>query len=103
MRKISKARLAGHDQPMTEVEFLDSGPGRVAGSTITSWPGPPVIDLVALFARPFSGVSRDPSANPAGTTISGATPGRATYSRQLAEATVSLSDGTRITFATASL
>jgi hypothetical protein len=102
MRKISKAKLARPDRAETYVEFIDSGPGRVPGSTITSWPGPPVIDLTALFARPPSGGPSESSpASPLGTTISGAMAGRAARRKHHGTTTVSLSDGTQITFATA--
>lgn len=102
MRKISKAKLTRPDRPATDVEFIDSGPRRVAGSTITSWPGPPVIDLTALFARPLSGGPLERSlASPLGPTISGAIPARVGPPEHPPKATVSLSDGTRITFASA--
>jgi hypothetical protein len=98
MRKISKAKLTRSNTAEAEVEF-DSGSWRVAGSTITSWPGPPVIDLTELFAQP---VSRDGLANSPqrtlGPTISGAIPHQR---NNAAPATVSLSDGTRISFVTA--
>ena len=47
MRKISKALLypPGGDR-------LDARPRGISGATITSWDGPPVADLEALFAKP---------------------------------------------------
>jgi hypothetical protein len=101
MRTISKARLARPDRLAADVEIIDTGPGRVPGSTITSWPGPLVVDLAALFSRPVSGGRSEKSpASPLGPTIGGAASATAAPARQNA-ATVSLSDGTRITFATA--
>jgi hypothetical protein len=104
MRKISKAKLARSNTAESDVEFVDSGPRRVAGSTITSWPGPAVIDLAELFAQPVpgGGLAHSPRNTP-GPTIGGAVPGRAAERKDASQATVSLSDGTRISFVTADL
>lgn len=89
MRKISKTRSARHDRYALEVELPDTRPRRIQGATITSWSGPPDIDLTALFARPASGV-----------TVTGAAPDGGSQKGCPPEGTVSLSDGTRIKFAT---
>jgi hypothetical protein len=103
MRKISKTRGLGPIQDA--LELRDARPIRIAGATITSWPGPIDVDLGNLFAHPASGPS----------VTGGATDRReATIpanNEHLVEkvpknrrrlGTVSLSDGTQITFATAS-
>jgi hypothetical protein len=102
MRKISKANLARSNRHEAAVEFIDSGPRHVTGSTITSWFEPPVVDLAEFFARPRSGgAPENAPADPLHATIGGATVDSATQSKNPARATVSLSDGTQITFATA--
>jgi hypothetical protein len=90
MRKISKMRGSSPNQ--LDAGLLDARPRGVPGATITSWPGSLDIDLDRLFARREAGAS-----------VSGAGSGPATEAAMAhpVEATVSLSDGTRITFATA--
>jgi hypothetical protein len=68
----------------------DAGPGRIHGATITSWNGPPEIDLASLFAHTPSGVSIGGSAR---------TPNPMQTQAPARPATVCLSDGTEITFA----
>jgi hypothetical protein len=70
--------------------LVDTRPRRIPGATITSGPGVPDIDLNAFFARSVSGV-----------TVTGAAPVMPVSANRPIEGTVSLSDGTRITFATA--
>jgi hypothetical protein len=102
MRKISKATFARSGRVEADGEFINSGSGRVQGSTITSWPGPPVIDLAALFSRPMpSNASNQSPADPVGATITGATGSEVEQPKRPQKATVSLSDGTTITFTTA--
>jgi hypothetical protein len=88
MRKISHARLIREKQNRIDTELSDPRPRRIPGATITSWHGSPQIDLDALFSQPRSGP-----------TVASAT--LATGSRH-APATVSLADGTKITFALSS-
>jgi hypothetical protein len=94
MRKISKTRSSNPERPASGTESLDTRPGRVPGATISAWSGSLAIDLDAFFAQPSAGASIAGSA-PA----TQATP--ATQTNPQANGTVSLSDGTRITFATA--
>lgn len=94
MRKISKTRSTAARGAM-DADLRGNRPLRVPGATITSWRGPPDIDLNAIFSRPASGV-----------TVAGAGAGQDDHNlRSMAECrtpgTVSLSDGTTITFATA--
>jgi len=100
MRKISKANLAVPNRSGAAVEFIDSGPRHVTGSIITSWFEPPVVDLAELFARPRGALENAP-ADPLQATIGGATADNATQPKNPEKITVSLSDGTQITFATA--
>jgi hypothetical protein len=68
----------------------DTRQRRIAGATITSWPRSRDIDFDAFFARPASDA-----------TVTGAVPNKTARADRPAGGTVSLSDGTRITFATA--
>ena len=89
MRRTNTIRQTPADHVAAELD--DSRPGRIRGATITSWNGPPEIDLAALFARPSGEAS-----------VTGS--GRATDTTDpnpVAPGTVRLSDGTQITFATA--
>jgi hypothetical protein len=105
MRKISKTRSLSLDRNATDTDLHETRPLRIAGGTITSWPGSVDIDLDSFFARPLSGP-----------TVAGAlatkvkTTEDSPTDRSVADlrsgdrpkaGTVSLSDGTRITFATA--
>jgi hypothetical protein len=90
MRKISKTRLPNLDPYEMDAGLVDTRPRRIPGATITSGPGVPNIDLDAFFARAASGP-----------TVTGANPGMPVPANQTVNGTVSLSDGTRITFATA--
>lgn len=102
MRKISKAKFARSGRVEADREFINSGSGRVQGSTITSWPGPPVIDLAELFSRPMSlNASNTYPAEQDSATITGATGSKVKQPERPQKATLSLSDGTTITFATA--
>lgn len=87
MRKISKSKSAIDNGCTGDYADVEERPRRVPGATITSWHGSPEIDLDALFERPAN--------RP---TVAGAAqiaPDRP------AKETVSLSDGTRITFSRA--
>jgi hypothetical protein len=102
MRKISKAKLTRSK----DVDFIESRPHRVTGSTITSWPGPVAIDLVQLFAQPTAiAAVANTQERTSGPTIGGASGTDAQCPsnghEQHAGATVSLSDGTKISFVTA--
>jgi hypothetical protein len=88
MRKISKTRSSNRERNTFDADLVDKGQGRIPGATITSWPAPD-IDLDAFFARSGPGA-----------TVTGAAPGEVARADRPAEGTVSLSDGTRITFAT---
>jgi hypothetical protein len=96
MRKISKARSFGLNRNALDADLRDTRPLRIPGATITSWPGSPDIDLDLLFGQPAAGptvagaIATD-AGRIVGTTNPAPNPG-----------TVSLSDGTRITFATVS-
>ena len=68
----------------------DTRQRRIPGATITSRPGSQTIDLDAFFAQPAIDA-----------TVTGADQGHAERAGRRAEETVALSDGTRITFATA--
>jgi hypothetical protein len=96
MRKISKIRSSNLDRNATDTDLRETRPLRIPGATITSWPGSADINLDLLFAKPVPG-----------TTIAGAVSAGVTPTAGLADGrpnrgTVSLSDGTRITFVTAS-
>jgi hypothetical protein len=75
-----------------EILLYDANPGRIHGATITSWNGPPEIDLASLFANSPSKVS---------VSGSGQQPQFTSASETSHSKTVRLSDGTRIIFATA--
>jgi hypothetical protein len=75
----------------TEADLSDARPGRIQGATITSWTGPPEIDLGALFAKPAG----DATVGGGGQRI------EPIEAVQSGSGTVRLSDGTQITFATA--
>lgn len=87
MRKISRKRLGSKEHQAAVDDRQDERPRCIQGATITSWNGPPEIDLEALFAKPANG----PSVTGAGTA-----PARENRREQ---GTVALSDGTQITFA----
>ena len=89
MRKISKTRRQRPDHPTSDTYLEDTGQRRIPGATITSWPGATHIDLATFFGRTVSD-----------TTIASAASGHADPFSRTAHRTVSLSDGTRITFAT---
>jgi hypothetical protein len=86
MRKLSKARSSNRNRHTLDTYRDDTRQRRIPGATITSWPGSADIDLAAFFARAASD-----------TTITGAV--NAEPFDRTAKGTVSLSDGTRITFA----
>jgi hypothetical protein len=79
MRRISNGRRAVDQQ-----DPADARPRRIPGATITSWHGSPEIDLGALFGVQVNGP-----------TVTGAAPAK--MDRPLT-GTVSMSDGTSITF-----
>jgi hypothetical protein len=95
MQKIGKMRASPLDHAVLTAEMHDTRPRRVAGSTITGWPGALAVDLDALFAR-----------QPPGETIGGSSSQSApdthpSPANNQAAKTVTLSDGTLITFVTA--
>jgi hypothetical protein len=107
MRKISKSRPSNLDGGSLGTDLRSTRPLRIPGATITSWSGSLDIDLDRLFARPQLGASVAGANSPESTNDK--RPGddkrlgddkRAGVDRPTG-GTVSLSDGTRITFATA--
>ncbi len=89
MRKSKTIITEPADQ--ADADGGNSRPGRIHGATITSWNGPPEVDLLALFAKPAG----DATVGGGGRRI------EPMDSRQLSAGTVRLSDGTQITFTTA--
>jgi hypothetical protein len=95
MRKISKTRTSGLDRNRMDTDLGDTRPLRIPGATITSRPDSLAIDLDNLFARPATGPTV------AGAVSAGATQAKHPPADRPNKGTVSLSDGTRITFANA--
>lgn len=95
MRKISKTRSHNHDRSATDSDPKDTRPLRIPGATITTWPGSVDIDLNIFFAR------RDCDPTVAGAISEDLTQSVVPAAGRPNPSTVSLSDGTRITFATA--
>jgi len=89
-RRNSATQSGNPDEP-------EALPGRIKGATITSWRGPPRVDLEALFAKPATGATVGGS----GGTGPGGPPAERDEASGAKAKTVSLSDGTQITFATA--
>lgn len=89
MRKISKTRTLRNQDDGWPTPSGDR-PGRIAGATVTSWPGIAHIDVATLLMHATSSTSISGSSTAGGPS----TPERDT---------VSLSDGTSISFATAPL
>ena len=89
MRRTNITRQPPADRVTADLD--DARPGRIRGATITSWNGPPEVDLAALFARPSGQAS-----------VTGSGQVTVTADPKPAEpGIVQLSDGTQITFATA--
>ena len=88
MRKANTILSTRPGEPATDL--TDARPGRIQGATITSWNGPPEIDLAALFARPTGEA-----------TIAGGGQRIEPIEAAPPSGTVHLADGTQITFATA--
>jgi hypothetical protein len=84
MRKISQSKSAIDNLRTQDQTYADERPRRIPGATITSWNGAPQIDLDALFEQSTSGP-----------TVAGAAKSGPT---RPADDTVSLTDGSRITF-----
>jgi hypothetical protein len=99
MRKISKSRPSNLDGDSLDTDLRSTRPLRIPGATITSWSGSTDIDLDSLFARPQPGASLAGSSE--GTDLSGISGDKPPVVVCPTPGTVSLSDGTRITFATA--
>jgi hypothetical protein len=93
MRKISKTRAVGRQGYAVDIELGDTRPRRVPGATITSWPGSIDLDLTMVLANPRDGATIDGGTKP---TVP------VSEDKNLNNTTVALSDGTRITFVTAS-
>ena len=91
---MGKTRKSKHISSVGAPEILlyDANPGRIHGATITSWNGPPEIDLALLFGNSSSKVSVSGGAQP---------PQFASVNRGSEPETINLSDGTKIIFATA--
>jgi hypothetical protein len=87
MRKITQSKSAIDNQCTEDHTLEDGRPRRIQGATITSWNGPPRVDLEALFDR-----------STGGPTVTGAA--RTVPDRPVSE-TVALPDGSRITFVSA--
>jgi hypothetical protein len=90
MRKLSKTRRLNQQRNTSDNYPADTRQRRIPGATVTSWPGSRDIDLSAFVARPTIDA-----------TVTGAAQGHTAQPGRPVEGTVSLSDGTRITFATA--
>jgi hypothetical protein len=101
MRRTKRTIDNPTDSQPADIELQDSRSGRIRGAAMRSWTGPPEVDLAALFANPCSGGSvggsaailTEPPAQPDGA----GSPAK----RGSAPTTVSLSDGTQITFTSA--
>jgi hypothetical protein len=91
MRKISKRRPSDLDRKALDGYRDDTRQRNIQGATITSRPVSQDIDLAAFFARPASDA-----------TVTGAVSGKPEQAAGTGDKTVSLSDGTQITFATIS-
>jgi hypothetical protein len=89
MRKLSKTRSPDLKRNTLDSYLADTRQRRIPGATITAGTGPPDIDLEAFFASPASDA-----------TLTGAVTDKAAWANRPAEGTVSLSDGTLVTFAT---
>lgn len=87
MRKIGRAPQ--RDERL-DLGASDHGTGRVSGSPVSPWPGPPRIDLEAFLARRRSEE-----------TISGAAGTVAPTASNMGSETVQLSDGTKVRFSVA--
>jgi hypothetical protein len=95
MRKISKTRSLSLDRSAMDADSRDTRPLRIPGATITSWSESLGTDLEVFFAKPV------PDATVAGAAAPNATQASDSPADRPIAGTVSLSDGTRITFATA--
>jgi hypothetical protein len=93
MRKTSRSRPLHFGGGTLDTDLCSTRPLRIPGATITSWSGSPGIDLDCLFAVPLAGVSVGGADS-----VVTATDKPPAADRRTGE-TVSLSDGTRITFA----
>lgn len=87
MRKIGKAPQRGD---RLDLGASDQGAGRVSGSPVSPWPGPPRIDIEAFLARRH----KDETIFSATGTIAPTAPNAGTE-------TVQLSDGTKVRFSLA--
>jgi hypothetical protein len=90
MRKLSKTRSLNVKPNTSDTYPADTRQRRIPGATITSGPGSRDSDIDAFFALPTLDA-----------TVAGAAPNNAAPADRPAARTVSLSDGTRVTFATA--
>jgi hypothetical protein len=89
MRKTSGTDVKPIGKPPRASDIRDTGPGRIRGATVTSWPGAVDVDLMAFLSNATLE-----------TTITGSSSGSATPQVSSGK-TVALSDGSQITFATA--
>lgn len=95
MRKISRTRSRSHGDAPVWSDRVDSPPPGIPGATVTSKPVDFDFDLSNLLLRSVS------PATITGTETSASRAGSMAPSESDAKDTVSLSDGTRITFVTA--
>lgn len=101
MRRTKRTIDNPTDSRPSNAKLWDSRPSRIPGATIRPWTDPPEVDVAALFAKPCSGGSvggssailTEPPAQPGGA--------KPLVKRGSAPETVSLSDGTQITFTSA--
>jgi hypothetical protein len=116
MRKTIRTSHHLSQLPSVDPDHAETPPGRIKGATITSWRGPPEVDLTSLFARSATGVTVSGALGGAKGGAKGGVkggvkedhegdasgkPAQAAEPSSAAAKTVSLSDGTQITFATA--
>jgi hypothetical protein len=107
MRKFSKTQSSDLDRYPADSDLRDARPLRIPGATITSWSESLEIDLDVFFARRAhdATVAGTASSAPMESADKERTAGDRSADGQPPdrpkEATVSLSDGTSITFATA--
>jgi hypothetical protein len=104
MRKRSETRFSNIGRHALDADLRNTRPLRVPGATITAWSDGLETGPDVFFSQPILGttVAGSGSVNPAadGDSPIGARSGMAKYNRS-DSVTVSMSDGTQITFATA--
>jgi hypothetical protein len=105
MRKISKTRSSNLDRNAMDADLRNTRPLRIPGSTITPWSESLGVDLEVFFAQPVPDATvagaAPLTAAQAGDPVLHHPPAERPQDDRAKAGTVSLSDGTRITFATA--